>query len=582
MKIFERFLSQTLNTKLTPGKKGEELKEDAHVTSVEPADSEQVIAADNDDKADTGNLITVEHTEASQSRSTIIHRPTTPMITQNTLSYEDVNFSYDIDLLASDIIEQDTIYHQPQDTIYQSHDSIYDSHDPIYESQNQSVCIPVIQEDQVPLQLPLSYMQRPSIFVPVSFQDQLNVQNDAATTFSFLSTPEKLTTRSLSPKQGSKPSRINLKRKHEVSEEVYDTDGFALQPNVQNEEFADILDTFKNSGEDTSQITSKKFIKPLPKFRENNNWIGKLPKPEGRWAEKPRQKVKLTISFCKKINLIKDISSSKSKIKLNHKFTNHIHEKTTSSSNGDLPNETQVTSETAGKKQSREKELSADQHSLKIPKRHDLGLNNVKKTSRENYANTEKAQVQETSDIASKSPKKKLASFEEQKYEMDEKLIETYLRNQTKLNVINKWKIEPFLDLYDKSNDKNLRRQNKIRTSLVDLPNVLECQEGKLYSPQEAKDTPKRKSTCFKQLREISAKSALQAVSPLKSRVLRPPQTSDQIVADLIDTIIKAAVLPKSINLPSMASGKNTVVDSIIDSIIASVVKRSHLQHSNI
>lgn len=559
LKIFERFLAQTLKARIPLGKEKCALDDETTLTSVENAESENMITTADNTRDEAGDMISTV-----QSRSTII-QPTTQMITQNTLSYEDQNFSYDIDLLASDSIEQETIYHQPQDTIYQAQDSIY-------ETQDQSVCIPFMQEDQVhlPLQLPLSYLQRPSIFVPVSFPDQIS--GDTSSTFSFLSTPtEQIITSSQSPKPVSKKSRVNLKRKQEVLQEAHDTDGFALLPNLQNKEYPDILDSFMNShelhdiAEDAGQIASRKYKQQIPKFRENNNWVGKLPNGEVLRREKPRQKVKLTISFCKKINLIKDyIPPNKRKIKLNQKFPDYFHGKTDAVSTTEVPIEKPTVGQT------------------KCVRRLDFGSKEVQKPIIEAKTTTDlldKTKVQEKSETQGKPFKKKVANFEVQKYEMDERLIETYLRNQSKLKVINKWKIDPFLDLYDKSNDKPLRRQHKIRTSLVDLPNVLESKEGKYYCPLQAKSKSKKKSTCLEQLREISRISALQAAKPLKTRDSNPQPRSEKIVLELLDNILKAAIQPKSVNSSNQPTREGLVVD-ILDNIISSVVSRNCIRHS--
>jgi len=200
---------------------------------------------------------------------------------------------------------------------------------------------------------------------------------------------------------------------------------------------------------------------------------------------------------------------------------------------------------------------------------------NVKTTFREK----EKTKINGKSDIVSKSPKKKIIDFEEQKYEMDAKLIESYFRNQTKLKVINKWKIEPFINLYDKSNDKMLKRQNNIRTSMVDLPNVLESEEGKFYYPQEEKCKTKKKSTCLMQARKISKMSALAVAKQIKTKDVKPLLNSDYVVSHLLDTLITDAVQDNTRNLCSLTR-RDAFVTDILDNIISSVVCRTSLHPS--
>jgi hypothetical protein len=607
LKLFEKILAQTLKTKFSQVICNEEMKQETTVLNVEQADSRPMITTTSDEKKD--NFITVASTETTQSRSTIMH-PTTPIITQNTLSYEDQNFSYDIDLLSTDIIEQDSLYHQPQGTIYQAPNSIF-------QSQNHNVCIPVIQEETVPLQLPLSYMQRPSIFVPVSFQEPAAVSEPVSSTFSFLSSPTQVITpdpKSLN--QGIKHRRVNLKRKHEEIQKMDDTDGLALQPNLQNDEHVDVLDSFKNLipfshfEEDVNQIVPQKSKNHFPKFRENNNWIGKKHKQEVIYEERPRQKVKLKISFCKKINFIKDIPTNRRRQKLTDKNEDNSDDRIGALSNGDLTSEEQVADENNpynGYNDVKRPLVSkidsiTFQHNIRCDKNPNLGnalkdkekpkstgelwwktifkeSNAEPKSVKTSFKEKEKTKINGKSDINSKSPKKKIMDFEEQKYEMDAKLIESYFRNQTKLKVINKWKIEPFINLYDKSNDKKLKRQNNIRTSMVDLPNVLESVEGKFYYPQEEKCQTKKKSTCLMQARKISKMSALAVAKQIKTKDVNPLLNSDYVVSHLLDTLITDAVLDNTRNLCSLTR-RDAFVTDILDNIISSVVCRTSLQPS--
>ena len=325
---------------------------------------------------------------------------------------------------------------------------------------------------------------------------------------------------------------------------------------------------------DQDQLSSKKFKKQIPKFRENNNWIGKNPKQEIFFEEKPRQKVKLKISFCKKINLIKDIPFYRSKLKALD---------TSVFSNGDTFAEKQVVgvkNEYDDQKKNAISEIDSittpNHIKYSVEENNDLKSRNLKNISRVKEATKEKAKISGKSDCVNKNSKKKLLNFEEQKYEMDAKLIESYLRNQTKLKVINKWKIEPFVDLYDKSNDKNLRRLNKIRTSMVDLSNILESQEGQFYYPQEVRCKPKKKCTCLNPSRKISKLSAFAAVEQLGKY---PVQNTEEVVAELLESLIERAQLYNTRNITAVKRRKEDVTE-ILDSMLSTVVWRSRLHES--
>ena len=580
LRIFEKILAQTLKPNPLKEKTVEEKKEELASISVDQIESVDMRTMTTNEK----NECLTREGPTAVSSSSVIH-PTTPIISQSTLSYEDQNFSYDIDLLASDIIDQDTIYHQPQDNIFQAQDKIFQTQTSVFDSQDASVCIPVMPDHQVPLQLPLSYMQRPSIFVPVTFHQDITVPEvvSAPSTFSILTSPtEAVATNPNSLKTGIKQRRVNLKRKCDELQQVYDTDGLALQPNLQTENESDILEHLKTLvplpyiKNDQDQNSSKKFKKQIPKFRENNNWIGKTPKQEIFFEERPRQKVKLKISFCKKINLIKDIQYNRRKLKaldsgvLSNGDDTFAEKEEVVGDNGYDDHKTTIS----------ESDLITDSNYIKYSEEdNDARTKHSKTISKEKEGTKEKAKVNGKSDGVNKASKKKLFDFEDQKYEMDAKLIESYFRNQTKLKVINKWKIEPFVDLYDKSNDKNLRRLNKIRTSMVDLSNVLESQEGKFYYPQEVKYKPKKKGTCLNPLRKISKLSALSAVEYVGKKYITPVQNTEQVVANLLDSLIERVQLYNTRYTAGVKRRKEDVTE-ILDSIVSTVVWRSRLHQS--
>lgn len=81
--------------------------------------------------------------------------------------------------------------------------------------------------------------------------------------------------------------------------------------------------------------------------------------------------------------------------------------------------------------------------------------------------------------------------------------------------MINKWKIDRNITLYDKSNDKYLRRESEIRTSLVNLPNVLQTPDCRLYCPEEATFSSKKTKPSLCQLTPISRLVAWKAVRPV-------------------------------------------------------------------
>lgn len=569
LKIFEEIFAQVLRSKVPLEKDRSDLTEEGSKV--------------HNEEAQNGNVITVTHADTIPTRATII-QPNDTIITESTLSYEDQNFSYNIDLLSPE------------------HNTNDESQDVTYQSQNHSICIPFPQDDgtQVPLQLPLSYTHRPSIFVPVTFQDQLAVSNGSSTTFSYFSSPsEHISHSSKQPEQ-------------KLAHLVYDTDGLALLPNIQNEAYPDILDSIREpiakdeiekcefdkyrnvslkntalvlgkaielNGKDLDigQDAIRRQGKKKPKFRENNNWVGKrsvddiFPDERLKKYKKPRKKIAvIDKNFCKKSNLIKDNFASqkrkplkigsdisepfhkqettevddddekddnekddKRKRKFNRKFTDFIHDKrSVKHVNGETRCNKKIDVESKVVEQSFEENVYTKHvdNDLDEHKCHENSNNGSVCECIDEAKNDEKC----GSELKTKSPRKSggkpkgskiktivleesmLDKYEPDKYQMDKKVIRNYLKSQSKLKVINKWTIDPELDVYDKSNDKNLRRENNIRASFVDLPNIMQCYEGILYYPSLGKLNPKKRNPRFTQPQSISVSSAMEAVESVK------------------------------------------------------------------
>jgi len=459
LKIFEEIFAQRQSLKVTATKKGS-----ATVVNVEEHN---------------------ENIEVIQPRATIIH-PTDTIISENTLSYEDQNFSYNIDLITPD----------------NTYDTPYESQDEIHQDQY----MPFLQED------PNHNIQ--NIFIPVSFPDQLSRTVEQVSTI-LLS--------SLVPIP--KDQLINMTQKYgteQIPELSYNTDGLYLQPNNPNLEYPEILDFMSssctgskrpyikaNAGHMTQELNSlktfRKIPKKIPRFRENNNWVRKefvyqVP-PEDRTCKYNDYKSSKEITlidrnFCKKKNRIRDyINPVKGKSREIPKLTDLY----------DKPSrETKNTLESGQEMIHSNKSQMVDQgsHHLKLLIIEPHG----EKRTQSNI----------------KCSKTKPHYFEEPKYQMDEKIIESYFKNQSKLKVVNKWKLNAELNLYDKSNDKYHRRQNKIRTSLVDLPNVLKSAECKLFCPKEVKCSLRKKKRSLSKLTTISSITAWQALMPLSLQTKKP------------------------------------------------------------
>jgi len=462
-----------------------------------------------------------ENVEEIQPRATII-QPIDTILTESALSYEDQNFSYNINLISSENMEHNTPYHtqdtnfHSQDTHFHSQDTPFQSQDTTYESQEatyQEQCIPFLQEDssQAPLQIPLSYLHKPSIFVPVSFSDQMIA---SSSNFSYLSsTSQEVSRVSLStllpiPRE----ELVNLEPKYvtaKIPQIQYDTDGFDLQPNIQNLENPDILDSIRKSfelyseEEDIFPKRNRKIPKKIPRFRENNNWLGKdfvnIVPPEERankYDYKSSKKITLVDrNVCKKKNMIKDnLQPLKINIKQSLEINNDLFKKSGGVKKGNVE---------TGRENKNITNLDDDAR-YKYNKLHE----GTHKTSTQLNRETKGCKTTNI-DIPC------FKYFEEPKYQMDEKLIQNYLKNQSKLKVINKWKIDRNITLYDKSNDKYLRRESEIRTSLVNLPNVLQTPDCRLYCPEEATFSSKKTKPSLCQLTPISRLVAWKAVRPV-------------------------------------------------------------------
>ena len=482
-----------------------------------------------------------------ESRSSSI-----PILTTNTLSYEDQNFSYDIDLFTSPKIGEETIFYEPQDRIYepQNQNDSFESQNCIFSPQNGNVCLSFMQDEQLALQLPLSYVQRPEILVPVSLEHSVSLTEDLEPNIPLLPSTDNETASNLRATPFSqKKSRICLKRKYPSDEEMYDTENKLAMFQRNNTALRIDLEESRNSLEtargEKIQKKPRNFKDKLPRFRENNNWIGKIPKDEFFKDEKNRKKVSVRVVQCKKNNMIRDFSSYRKRIKGNLKM-NDVDQKNDKSQDEikslTTPN---ITVEEKASITEIETSLETTMHPHSKPK------------------------VKEKHNSGTRSSQKSVLSFDDEKYEMDAELIENYLRSQTKLVVVNSW--ESYHS--NRSNDRIAKRRNNIRPSLVDLPNVLDTKEGKHFYSETMRKERRILSLSFKQPKVISSALAQHATIAVWKENKKKKSAGKDVVDAVLDEVIKDATSSrKPIDTCQLMEEK--IIANILDKMLSVVVRR--------